>query len=63
MSEVPLYQRVDNDPLPQRDRLYAMGTTTLRVGSNCLFQGLDLYWRSLESGGVWYKSRRLKMMS
>ena len=28
--------------------------------SNRLFHALDLCWRSLESGGAWYKSRRLK---
>jgi len=30
--------------------------TTIRVGSNRLFQVLDFYWRSPESGDVWYKS-------
>ena len=28
--------------------------------SNRLFEVLDVYWRSPESGGLWYKSRRLK---
>ena len=32
----------------------------LTAESNRLFQVLDLHWRSLESGGVWCKSRRLK---
>ena len=31
-----------------------------RVASNRLFQILDVYWRSPESGDVWYKSRQLK---
>ena len=25
-----------------------------------MFQGLDLYWRASESGGLWYESRRLE---
>jgi len=29
-------------------------------GSNRLFQVLDLYWRSPESGGFWYSSGQLK---
>ena len=32
----------------------------LIAGSNRLFQVLDLYWHSPESGELWYKSRRLK---
>ena len=34
----------------------------LRTGSNRLFQVLDLSWRSLESGSLWYKSGQLKRM-
>ena len=30
-----------------------------RVGSNRLFQALDLYWRSPEPGDSWYKSKEL----
>ena len=30
------------------------------VGSNRPFQILDLYWRSPESGDVWYTSRKLE---
>ena len=30
------------------------------TGLNRLFQGLDLQWRSPESGGLWYTSRQLK---
>ena len=32
----------------------------LIVGSNRLFRGIDLQWRSPESGEGWYKSRQLK---
>ena len=31
-----------------------------RVGSKRLFQALDLYWRSQESGDSWYTSMQLK---
>ena len=36
-----------------------------RLGQNriAFFWFLDLYWRSPESGGVWYKSRLLKKMT
>ena len=32
----------------------------VKVRSNRLFLALDLYWRSLESGGMWYTSKRLR---
>ena len=32
----------------------------LRVGSDRLFQVLDLYWRSPKSGDLWYTSSQLK---
>jgi len=34
--------------------------STSMEGSYRLLNIRDLYWRSPESGGVWYKSRRLK---
>jgi len=36
------------------------GRANLRVGSNCLFRILDLYWRSPESGDLWNTSRLWK---
>ena len=36
--------------------------TDLRIGSNRLLGVLDVYWRSPESGDLWYKSRQLKKM-
>ena len=33
---------------------------SLRARSNYRSQVLDLYWRSPESGGVWYRSRQLR---
>ena len=39
---------------------YACLPQALSAGSNRLFEVLDLYWRSPESGGLWYKSRQLK---
>jgi len=35
-------------------------SSTSPAGSNRLFQVPDLYWRSHESGNLWYKSRQLK---
>jgi hypothetical protein len=32
----------------------------LKAGPNRLFRALDLYWRSLESGGLWSQSGHLK---
>ena len=43
-------------PLPPSPEL----STCLRTAPNHLFQVLDLYWRSPESGTVWHKSRQLK---
>jgi hypothetical protein len=31
-----------------------------KAGPNRRVQILDVYWRSLESGDVWYKSRQLQ---
>jgi len=39
---------------------YFHPTTTLREGPNRLFQVLNLYCRSPESGDLWYASRPLK---
>ena len=35
-------------------------TPVTRTGSNLLFQVLYFYWRSPESGDVWYTSRQKK---
>ena len=40
-------------------RTEAFFTSRLSVGSNCLFQILDLYWCSPESGDLWCTSRQL----
>jgi len=36
------------------------GASTFQVGSDRLFQAPVLYWRSPESGDLWYKSRQMK---
>ena len=39
---------------------FTQGRVALSAASNRLFQVLDLYWRSPESGDWWYRSRRFK---
>ena len=41
------------------DRHIYKTVMALRAGSNHPFKGLGLHWRSLDSGGRWYKSRKL----
>jgi len=56
MREVPLYscKWISQEVHSLR------GLSSLGVGSNRLFQLLDLYWRPPESGVLWYKPRQLK---
>ena len=48
--------------VPPRTPLRASWCTCRSV-SNRLFKVLDLYWRVPESGGLWFKSRKLKRRS
>jgi len=46
--------------VPPRHPAWAARRPRPTARSNRLSQALDLYWRSPESGGLWYKSRRLE---
>ena len=46
-----------------RESISTAGAATLPAeGSNRLSEVPDLYWRALESGGVWYTSRQLRQV-
>jgi len=49
---------------PPRSAAAGLGTRLPRDEARVIespFSALDVYWRSLESGDVWCKSRQLKM--